>query len=191
MTSQTELHQRVQAAYSAIAVAPAENKIFACGRQLAEDVGYPADALDRLPAAAVEAFCGVGDVAFWADIQADDLVLDVGCGAGLDTLLAASRAARVVGVDFSLEMLQRAHSSLKAAGLSGKVTLLKAEVQSLPLLDATMDVALVNGLFNLNPFREQAFRELARVLRPGGRLYASELILKEPAVPGIEANWFS
>lgn len=190
MTSPSELHNQVRAAYSAIAVAPEENKLFACGRQLAENLGYPVEVLDRVPVAAVEAFCGVGDVSRWADIQATDLVLDVGCGAGLDTILAADRAAKVVGVDFSLEMLQRAHLCMAEAGLAAKVTLLKAEVQSLPLLDASMDVALVNGLFNLNPFRAEAFRELARVLRPGGVLYASELVLREPAILGAETNWF-
>lgn len=188
--SPDEMHNQVRAAYSAIAVAPAENHFFPCGRQLAEDVGYPPDVLDRLPVSAVEAFCGVGDVSLWADIQASELVLDVGCGAGLDTILAAGRAAKVVGIDFSLEMLQRARGCLEEAGLAAKVTLLRTEVQSLPLLDGSMDVALVNGFFNLNPFREDAFRELARVLRPGGVLYASELVLREPAVPGDETNWF-
>ncbi len=184
------MHSQVRAAYSAIALAPSENRFFPCGRQLAEDVGYPADVLDRLPLAAVEAFCGVGDVSLWSDIQASDLVLDVGCGAGLDTILAAGRAAKVVGIDFCLEMLQRAQLCLEKAGLAGKVTLLKAEVQSLPLRDASIDVALVNGLFNLNPFREEAFRELARVLRPGGVLYVSELVLREAALVAADSNWF-
>lgn len=190
MTSPKDLHNQVRAAYSAIALAPDHNRLFSCGRELAEDVGYPVDVLDRLPVAAIEAFCGVGDVSLWAHIQPGDLVLDVGCGAGLDTLLAAGRAAKVVGVDFSLEMLQRAQRCVEKSDLAGKITLLKAEVQSLPLLDASMDVALVNGLFNLNPFREEAFRELARVLRPGGVVYASELVLREPALPGAETNWF-
>ena len=191
MTFPIDLHNQVRAAYSAIAVAPAENGLYPCGRQLAEDLGYPLEVLDRLPVAAVEAFCGVGDVSLWANIRPSDLVLDVGCGAGLDTIVAAGRAAKVVGIDFSLEMLRRAQLCLQESGLAGKVTLLKAEVQSIPLLDASMDVALVNGLFNLNPFREEAFCELARVLRPGGVLYASELVLREPAVLGVETNWFS
>lgn len=190
MTSRSELHNQVRAAYSAIAVTPAENGFFPCGRELAEDVGYSADVLDRLPVTAVEAFCGVGDVSLWADIRASDLVLDVGCGAGMDTILAAGRAAKVVGIDFSLEMLQRAQRCLEESSLAGKVTLLKAEVQSIPLLDASMDVALVNGLFNLNPYREEAFRELARVLRPGGVLYASELVLRESSFLNEEASWF-
>lgn len=191
MTTPSELHNMVQAAYSAIALAPSENRLFPCGRQLAENLGYPADVLDRLPFAAVEAFCGVGNVSLSATIQPDHVVLDVGCGAGLDTILAAGRAAKVIGIDFSLEMLQRAQLCLEEAGLLNKVVLLKAEAQNLPLLDASIDVILVNGLFNLNPFREQAFRELARVLRPGGVLYASELILKEPLPVANEANWFS
>lgn len=190
MTSQLELHNQVRAAYSAIAVAPTENRYFPCGRQLAEDLGYPAELLDQVPRASVEAFCGVGDVSLWSSIQASDLVLDVGCGAGLDTIVAAGRAAKVVGVDFSLEMLQRAQLCMTEAGLTDKVTLLKAEIQNLPLLDASVDVALVNGLFNLNPFREEAFRELARVVRPGGTLYVSELILREASDLVGETHWF-
>lgn len=190
MTSQIELHNQVRAVYSAIAMTPKENKIFPCGRRLAEDLGYPAELLDRLPAAAVEAFCGVGDVSLRADILASDSVLDVGSGSGLDTIIAAGRAAKVVGIDFSLEMLQRAQFCLEEANLTDKVTLLKTEIQDLPLLDASIDVALVNGLFNLNPFRQQAFREIARVLRPGGLLYASELILREPVALEGEVNWF-
>lgn len=190
MTPASELHNQVRAAYSKIAGAPGENELFPCGRRLAESVGFPAEVLDRLPGAAVEAFCGVGDVSRWASIVPGEVVLDVGCGAGLDTILAAGRGARVIGIDFSLEMLQRAQLCVEECGLAGQVTLLQAEVQSLPLLDASIDVALVNGLFNLNPFRQEAFRELARVLRPGGRLYACELILREPAVADGETNWF-
>ncbi len=190
MNSKKELHGQVRAAYSDIALAPGENAYFACGRALAEDVGYPAAVLDRLPAEAVEAFCGVGEVALWADIQPGHQVLDMGCGAGLDTLLAAGRAARVFAVDFSPEMLRRAGRSLEEMGLTEKVKLIRAEAQSLPFPDGSLDVALVNGLFNLNPFREEAFRELARVLRSGGRLYACELVLSEPVPAIADGNWF-
>lgn len=191
MTSQLELHNQVRTAYSQIASFPAENGLFACGRSLAEDLQYPPKVLDGLPVAAVEAFCGVGNVSLYAEIRPTDVVLDVGCGAGLDSLLAARRGAKVIGVDFSSAMLQRAQFCLNEAGLYSKVTLLQAEVQSLPLLDASIDVALVNGLFNLNPFRQQAFQELARVLRPGGTVYVSELIRTEPPGSSAASNWFS
>lgn len=161
MTSPAKLHDQVRVAYSAVATSPADNQLFACGRQLAEDLLYPPDLLDSLPASSVEAFCGVGNVSLYANIKAGDVVLDVGCGAGLDTLVAARRAARVIGVDFSPAMIVRAQSSLLHAGLAHKVTLLEAEAQSLPLPEASIDLAMVNGLFNLNPFREQAFLELS------------------------------
>ncbi len=191
MTSPLELHNQVRTAYTEIALSPADNQFFPCGRLLAEDLHYPADLLDNLPAAAVEAFCGVGDVSLYASIRPTDVVLDVGCGAGLDTILAAGRAAKVIGVDFCPAMLERAQLCLKEARLEGKVTLLRAEAQSLPLLDASIDVALVNGLFNLNPLREQVFLELARVLRPGGALYCSELILNGSPDRSAQTNWFS
>jgi len=191
MTSQLDLHNQVRAAYTEIALSPAGNRLFPCGRQLAEDLQYPPEMLDSLPGAALEAFCGVGNVSLYASIQATDVVLDVGCGAGLDTILAAGRAAKVIGVDFSLAMLQRAQLCMKEARLEGSVTLLRAEAQSLPLLDASIDVALVNGLFNLNPFREQVFLELARVLRPGGALYCSELVLNGSAGLSAQTSWFS
>lgn len=191
MTSQQDLHNQVREAYSKIATSPADNSLFVCGRRLAEDLYYPAEVLDSLPVTAVEAFCGIGNVSLYASIQASDTVLDVGCGAGLDTILAARRAAKVIGIDFSLTMLQRARLAVQECSLEEKVTLLRAEVQSLPLLDASVDVALVNGLFNLNPFRDQAFRELARVLRPGGALYVSELILQDPPEVHGPTHWFS
>ncbi len=191
MTSPSKLHDQVRVAYSAVATSPADNRLFACGRQLAEDLLYPKELLDSLPASSVEAFCGVGNVSLYANIKSADVVLDVGCGAGLDTLVAARRAARVIGVDFSPAMIVRAQSGLLQAGLAHKVTLLEAEAQSLPLAEASIDVAMVNGLFNLNPFREQAFQELARVLRPGGALYVSELILKEPLEAQAMSNWFT
>ena len=189
VTSQSELSHQVQAAYSQIARSPAEHGLFPCGRPLAEDLGYPAQVLDSLPGACVEAFCGVGKVSLDADIRPGEVVLDAGCGAGLDTILAARRAAKVVGVDFSLAMLERTQLCLEEAGLEGQITLLKGEVQRLPLMEASIDVVMVNGLFNLNPFREEIFLELARVLRPGGRLYASELVLREPA-DLTSAHWF-
>ena len=191
MTSLTELHDQVWAAFSEIALLPGENGLFPCGRPLAEDLGYPAEVLDKLPLAAVEAFCGVGDVSLYADIGPADVVLDTGCGAGLDTIVAAWRSSKVVSIDFSLAMLERAKLSVEQSGLDGKVTLLNAAVEKIPLMAACIDVALVNGLFNLSPFRGQIFLELARVLRPGGRLYVSELILKEPADVSAAGDWFS
>ncbi len=182
------LQEQVKQAYSRIAVE--STAPFANGRQLAENLGYP---VDHLPAVALEAFCGVAAVGVEADLNPGDMVLDLACGSGLDSVLAAQRGARVVAVDFSLPMLKRAQRAARQAGMQERITFLQSPAQELPLSDASVEVALVNGLFNLSPYRAQIFNELARVVRPGGKVYAAELIL-EKAWTQTElkaANWFT
>lgn len=144
----------------------------------------------------IDAFTGVSNVAVFADIPQNARVLDLGCGAGLDTVIAAGRLGargRVIGIDFSGEMLARARQGAAQVG-SGKITLCRADAERLPIQDGSLDVALVNGIFNLNPAREQIFKELARVIRGGGSVFAAELILREPLPPTTvfsEADWFA
>jgi ubiquinone/menaquinone biosynthesis C-methylase UbiE len=119
-----------------------------------------------LPAVAVEAFVGVSNVAVFASLPPGARVLDLGCGAGLDSLIAARRvgpAGRVIGIDFSDSMLTRAGQAAAALGVN--VTVCRGDAERLPLETGSIDVALVNGIFNLNParteiFREQGFREV-------------------------------
>ncbi len=99
----------------------------------------------------------------------------------------------VIGVDFSAEMLERARTAAREAGLKNAV-FCRADAEALPIKDGSIDVALINGIFNLNPSRDAIFCELARVLRSGGFVYAAELILRESLPPEIrasEANWFA
>jgi arsenite methyltransferase len=166
------------------------------GRQFAQSLGYPSRLLADLPASAVEAFAGVSNVAVFADIPKGAIVLDLGCGSGLDSLIAAKRvgpAGRVIGLDFCEPMLARARQS--AAEVSyHNMEFHRADAEELFLEDAAIDVALVNGIFNLNPARDLIFRELARVVRPGGTVYGAELILREPLPPEeqvSETNWFA
>ena len=190
-----QLRSAVQRAYSAAAERPAEKHAFPVGRVLAERLGYPAELLDTLPPASVDAFAGVSTVSLSATIPAGSIVLDLGCGAGLDSLIAARRAGaggRVIGIDFSDSMLGRAR---RAASLSAaNVTPCRADAEHLPLAAASIDVALVNGIFNLNPARPLIFQELARVLRPGGAVFSAELILMEAVSKPdhfTEAEWFA
>jgi arsenite methyltransferase len=189
----------VRDAYSAAARDPGASHPFALGRALAEGVGYPPELLDRVPDVAVRAFSGVAAVGVDGAVAPGDRVLDAGCGAGLDTLVAARRTGgggQVVGVDFSSDMLQRAleatRGSAEGADVAG-VFLARAAAERLPLADGSVDVALVNGIFNLNPARAAIFAELARVVRPGGRVHAAELILCEPLADEdrTEAGWFA
>jgi len=144
---------------------------------------------------AVEAFAGVSNVAVFAFLPPGARVLDLGCGAGLDSLIAGQRVGptgRVIGIDFSDSMLTRAGRA--AAALEVNVTFCRGDAERLPLETGSFDVALVNGIFNLNPARTQVFQELARVMRPGGAVYAAELILRETVTTSgtfTEAEWFA
>lgn len=191
-----QLRSSVCKACSAAAEQPEAKHPFPVGRTFAESVGYPASLLDQLPTVASEAFTGVSNVSLFADIPAGAVVLDLGCGAGLDSLVAAHRAGlqgKVVGVDFSEAMLNRASHAATEAQMHN-IELRRGDAESLPLEDNSVDVAIINGIFNLNPVRETIFHELARVVRPGGSVYSAEIILREPLPPEEQrdiTNWFA
>ncbi|HKF77989.1 MAG TPA: methyltransferase domain-containing protein [Candidatus Dormibacteraeota bacterium] len=193
--SDVDRRAAVRDAYSAAARDPHGEHPFTIGRALALGVGYPAQMLDRVPDAAVAAFAGVAAVSVHAELRPSDRVLDLGCGAGLDALTAAARLRQrgeVVGIDFSADMLRCAQRA-RGADDAGRLVLCCASAEALPLQDGSVDVALVNGVFNLNPARHAIFDELARVVRPGGRVYAAELILQVPLPPSemTAASWFA
>ncbi len=190
------LRERVCEAYSKAALRPAEKHPFPVGPDFARAVGYPDDVLREMPAAALEAFTGVSNVAIFAEIPPGGAVVDLGCGAGLDTLISARRVGargRALGIDFSPAMLGRANASSQALDASN-VAFVRADAERLPLGPASVDVVLVNGIFNLNPFRDAIFRELARIVAPGGAVFGAELVLRAPLTVEQRAgsdNWFS
>lgn len=177
-----ELLAGVRQAYSAAATDPERPLPFPVGKTFAEGVGYPRALLDTLPEEAVRSFAGVGKVGEFAEIAAGSVVLDIGCGAGLDSLLAARKAGpagRVVGLDFSRAMVAQATVACRRAGVS-TILFCCGDAGRLPVPTAAVDVVLVNGIFNLNPERQGLFREMARVLRPGGLAFAAELVFTRP-----------
>lgn len=187
----TELETVVHDAYTNIAEAPEGDHPFPVGRSLALALGYPPSLLNSLPGVAVDAFSGVSNVSVWADIRQAETVLDLGCGGGLDTLVALSRGANVIAVDFSASMLARARQAVQAADRAGSVRFFQARANLLPLPHASVDVVLVNGIFNLNLDRAGILGEMHRVLTPGGRVYAAELITLTPSKPRMpdQASW--
>ena len=190
------LRSKVLEAYSSAAKSPSDKQPFPVGRAFAERLGYSATLLDGLPGVAVESFAGVSNIHEFAPVPKATTVLDLGCGAGLDSLITAravGRYGKVIGVDFSETMLQRARAAAKEAKIYN-VQFKRADAEQLPIKTSSVDVALVNGIFNLNPSRELIFRELVRVLRPRGRAYAAELILAGPlptTVTQADADWFA
>jgi arsenite methyltransferase len=195
-TTPVPLRDRVRGAYSAAAEHPNEKHAFPVGRQFAESIGYPAALLASLPTIACDAFAGVSNVSLFADLPVGATVLDLGCGSGTDTLIAARRVGqtgKAIGVDFSTAMLSRARQAVAESGVVN-VELRESDAERLPIRDGEIDVAIVNGIFNLNPARDAIFRELGRVVRGGGAVYAAELILSQPLPSETrtsETDWFA
>lgn len=189
------VRRAVRERYDAVATDPAGESTFRVGRQFAEALGYPPTLLDRLPAASVASFTGVATPVFAAGLQGGERVLDLGCGAGVDSAVAAEAVGtdgRVLAVDLASEMVRRTAAVVEALQLEN-VLVGRADAEALPLPDAAVDVVLVNGLFNLCPDKAAVLTEVARVTRPGGRLVAAETILTRPLAEGEVASiedWF-
>lgn len=191
--------ERIRAAvaerYGQVATDPGGPFNFPVGRAFARAVGYPPAALDRLPAPASGSFAGVTYLPGRTALRLGERVLDLGCGAGLDALLAAGEvgpAGRVVAVDGAAAMVALARANARAAGATN-VRVARATIEALPLPDASVDAAQANGVFNLSPEKGRAVREVWRVLRPGGRLVAAEIALAEAVADRDRAtlqDWF-
>ncbi|MFN7999165.1 MAG: methyltransferase domain-containing protein [Bryobacteraceae bacterium] len=185
----------VRQAYSESVRFPQGKHPFPIGRDFAISVGYPPELLADLPRASVEAYAGVSNLSLSAPIGTNDRVLDLGCGAGLDSLIAGRRvgpAGSVVGLDFSATAVVSAREAAARTGMDN-VLFCCGEAEKLPMSEGSFDLALVNGIFNLNPERAAIFQELARVLRPGGVVFAAELVLSRRISPRpwTAADWFA
>jgi SAM-dependent methyltransferase len=144
-----------------------------------EFLGYDAGELAALPPDCTASFAGIGNPLAIGDIHPGETVLDIGCGAGMDLLLAATRAGtsgHAIGVDMTDAMVERARKSAEAAGLP-QVVVRKGDATALPLGDASVDVVSSNGVINLVPEKQRAFAEIVRVLRPSGRLHLADIAL--------------
>lgn len=176
------LREQVKAKYRHVAADPNAKHHFHTGRTLAARLGYPASVVDQFPDAAVEAFAGVANPFSLRQLQAGERVVDVGCGAGFDTLVAARSVGpegSVIGVDMTTEMLEKARTN---AGLveADNVDLREGFAEQLPVDDAWADVVISNGVLNLCADKRAAFDEIHRVLRPGGVLQFADIANGEP-----------
>ncbi len=186
----------VREAYSKAARKPRGSHPFPVGKRFAKSVGYPAALLKTIPRLSFESFSGVSNVSLFSEIGDAMTVLDLGCGAGLDAIVASRRVGaggRVVGVDFSPDMVLKARRAVDEDG-ADNLEVVVAGGECLPLHTGSIDLVLVNGIFNLNPWREQIFRELARVVKTGGTVWSAEIILRAPlpeAHRRSEAAWFA
>ncbi len=196
MSKRFNLKEGVRRAYSSAAEEPGGKHPFPVGVAFARSVGYPESILAEIPASSTESFAGVSNVSIFADIPPGSRVLDLGCGAGLDSLVAARKtgpSGHVIGIDFSDAMLQKAQEAADELGAKNAV-FKKADVERLPLHNSSIDVAIVNGIFNLSLDRDSIFSELARVMKLKGTVFVAELILRETLTEEEtrdETNWFA
>jgi arsenite methyltransferase len=146
---------------------------------------YSPEELAFVPRPAVERALGVGNHLRVARIEPGDTILDLGCGGGIDSILAAIRtgpSGRVVALDFLPEMLERTARAAAEAGLEN-IEVLEAEMEAIPLPDASVDHVISNGVVNLAPRKRRVLAECARVLVPGGKLSMSDLTVGDEELP--------
>ena len=148
---------------------------------------YSSDELAKVPGGATAAALGVGNPVRRAGLVAGERVVDLGCGAGIDTLLAArlvSPGGRAIGLDTLPEMLAQAEANARDGAIAN-VEWLRGELESIPLPDASVDVAISNGVLNLSPRKGRAMSEIFRVLRAGGRISLADIVLDEELPPEV------
>lgn len=178
------LRCEIRREYAEVATHPSRGFHFHTGRPLARMLGYSNEWLDHVPEPTIESFAGTGNPFSMGAIIAGERVVDVGSGAGIDSLIAAwmtGDTGRVIGVDMTPEMLDKARVSATTIG-ARNVEFRSGHAEALPVEDEWADVIISNGVVNLCPDKLQVFREIYRVLRPGGRIQLGD-ILAQKAVP--------
>ena len=175
------LKSEIKKTYSSVSEDPERDFIFPTGRAWAEDLGYP-DELANVPESAAESFAGVANPWTLGRLAAGERVLDLGCGAGTDSLVAAQMVGadgHVTGIDMTAAMLVKARSAAAEMGATN-VEFVEAEAERLPFADESFDVVISNGVIDLVPDKDAVFAEIFRVLHPGGRIQIADVTIQNP-----------
>ena len=175
------LKAEIKKTYASVSQEPEKDFVFPTGRPWAEDLGYPEE-LATVPETAVESFAGVANPFSLGRLAAGERVLDLGCGAGTDSLVAAQMvgaAGRVTGIDMTVEMLAKARAAAAEMAVTN-VEFVEAEAEHLPFPDESFDVLISNGVIDLIPDKDAVFVEIYRVLRPGGRMQVADVTIQNP-----------
>jgi len=176
------LRTAVQKEYAEVARHPDKGFHFHTGRPLAKRLGYPDEWLERVPETALESFAGTGNPFALGEIRPGERVVDVGCGAGFDSFLAAGfvgPTGHVAGVEMTPEMLEKARTALAERGIS-QLEFKEGFAEELPVPDGWADVVISNGVVNLCPDKPRVFGEFYRTLRPGGRIQIADISVQKP-----------
>lgn len=178
----TELRKEVRKKYREVAENPGAEYHFHTGRAHAIRLVYPAHPLDRLPEEACEAFAGVANPFLWGGPRRGEQVVDLGSGAGMDALLAAlwvGPQGHVIGVEMTPEMLDRSRALAMQLGLS-KIEFREGFIENVPIEDEWADLVISNGVINLCPDKLGVYKEVHRVLKPGGRMSIADICIEKP-----------
>jgi arsenite methyltransferase len=184
------LREAIRAEYARVAADPGQGFHFHTGRRLSRILGYDDAWLDGVPEESIASFAGTGNPFFLGVLRAGEHVVDVGCGAGLDSLIAARMVGpggAVVGVDMTPAMLDRARASAAQGGFSN-VRFREGLAESLPVGDGWADVVISNGVLNLFPDKLAGLQEMARVLKPGGRLQIGDILVQKAVGDGAKRD---
>jgi arsenite methyltransferase len=185
------LRQEIQSIYARVAAAPSGDFHFHRGPgYAAELLSYDAQALAALPAESTASFAGVANPHRIAPVKAGATVVDIGCGAGMDLLLAAQAVGstgRAIGVDMTEAMADRARTGARDLGLT-QVEVRLGDALNLPIDSSSVDVAISNGVLNLTPDKQQAFSEVWRVLKPGGEFLYGDIIVAHELSESVRSN---
>lgn len=176
------LRREVQQKYREVAENPTGEYHFHTGRQHALNMGYPHDALEQLPDQACEAFAGVANPFYWGLPKPGERVVDLGSGAGMDSFLAAmavGSAGDVIGIDMTQEMIERSQQLARQLGLTN-IEFRQGYIEDLPIPSGWADVVISNGVINLCPAKLQVYKEIDRVLKPGGRMTIADICVEAP-----------
>jgi SAM-dependent methyltransferase len=186
----SELEARVKSMYEEVALEPEREFHFETGRPLTERLGYPPADLDRIPAAAIDSFAGVGYFLDLAAITPGETVLDLGSGSGTDSFLAALATGpdgRVIGVDMTTAQLAKSRDLATKHGFS-QTDFREGYIETPPVEDASVDCVVSNGVINLSPDKPAVFAAAARALRPGGRLALADIVTAEQLPEGVTCD---
>ncbi|MBI2806252.1 MAG: methyltransferase domain-containing protein [Planctomycetes bacterium] len=193
------LETAVKDRFAALARDPSQEHRFPIGPDSAKRLGYSAKEINSLPGGATESFAGVGNPFSLGDLRSGQSVLDLGCGAGMDSILAAQRVGptgTVIGIDMVDEMLAKARRNTVAVAVAN-VHFRVGHADALPVPAESIDVVITNGVFNLCADKPKVVAELFRVLRPGGRLQMADILLEPHVTPeelagkGSWSDWVS
>ena len=188
--SSSDIEEAVKEKYSQVAKDPCRSFNFPVGKTFAIDVGYPKEVLDKLPTAFTESFTGANNPQPFVNLKEGEVVLDLGCGAGLDLYFYAKsvgRNGKVYGLDISQDMIDKAKKNISSVGISN-VEFICGSSDNIPFEDGFFDIVASNGIYNLSPDKEKVMAEVYRVLKPGGRTVFCEIVLKDKLPEDIINN---